>query len=512
MVNPKSRSAESVPCDFCSDQVAILYCRADSAKLCLFCDQQVHSANLLSRKHLRSQICDNCASEPVSVRCATDNLVLCQECDWDAHGTCSLSASHDRNPVDGFSGCPSALELASIWGFDLEDKKPARPDPPFPNWASPHDMLMPVDSSSWTYYKYKPDGVSLQVQDLIVPNENGFVFPNMGCGEVVMKKQSCTARCGKQKQVMYKQLVELLRRDLMANAAGGGDGGGGGEGNYQPGTPNRSGGCWQGNVEAIGLRNESNGDDGVNGLLTGSSGGAGVQQHLQQQTTPFTSLLMMPMPPHELKDGDGIVDGDMLWDTNPNGQSTQIWDFNLGRLREHEESGPMEVAYCSNDAGFMIKNFGELMKETSWTSSKILGDIYQINCPMGQDDMTFNNNGNNPTASQGPATSESNNLPIGRPSSGSGLVKEKGCGASKDVHFTEQSFLVRSDSLRTAAATKANIEVLAQNRGNAMQRYKEKKKTRRYDKHIRYESRKARADTRKRVKGRFVKATEAPDG
>ncbi len=34
----------------------------------------------------------------------------------------------------------------------------------------------------------------------------------------------------------------------------------------------------------------------------------------------------------------------------------------------------------------------------------------------------------------------------------------------------------------------------------------------RYDKHIRYESRKARADTRKRVKGRFVKAGEAPDG
>ncbi|KAF7846357.1 hypothetical protein BT93_L4504 [Corymbia citriodora subsp. variegata] len=43
-----------------------------------------------------------------------------------------------------------------------------------------------------------------------------------------------------------------------------------------------------------------------------------------------------------------------------------------------------------------------------------------------------------------------------------------------------------------------------------MLRYKEKKKNRRYDKHIRYESRKARADTRKRVKGRFVKASEAP--
>lgn len=91
------------------------------------------------------------------------------------------------------------------------------------------------------------------------------------------------------------------------------------------------------------------------------------------------------------------------------------------------------------------------------------------------------NNGNNQTASQGAATSESNNLPIGRPSSGSGLEKDKGCSsASKDVHFTDQSFLVRSDSLRTAAATKASIEMLAQNRGNAMQRYKEKKKTRRF--------------------------------
>ncbi|KAK8676240.1 hypothetical protein V6N13_034292 [Hibiscus sabdariffa] len=52
---------------------------------------------------------------------------------------------------------------------------------------------------------------------------------------------------------------------------------------------------------------------------------------------------------------------------------------------------------------------------------------------------------------------------------------------------------------------------MAQNRNSAMLRYKEKKKHRRFDKQIRYESRKARADTRIRVKGRFVKASEAPD-
>ncbi|XP_052144307.1 zinc finger protein CONSTANS-LIKE 9-like isoform X2 [Oryza glaberrima] len=48
-------------------------------------------------------------------------------------------------------------------------------------------------------------------------------------------------------------------------------------------------------------------------------------------------------------------------------------------------------------------------------------------------------------------------------------------------------------------------------RDNALTRYKEKKKRRKFDKKIRYASRKARADVRKRVKGRFVKAGEAYD-
>nr|CAN82066.1 hypothetical protein VITISV_037472 [Vitis vinifera] len=42
-------------------------------------------------------------------------------------------------------------------------------------------------------------------------------------------------------------------------------------------------------------------------------------------------------------------------------------------------------------------------------------------------------------------------------------------------------------------------------------RYREKKKNRKFDKRVRYASRKARADVRQRVKGRFVKAGEAYD-
>ncbi|KAJ8763780.1 hypothetical protein K2173_003562 [Erythroxylum novogranatense] len=58
----------------------------------------------------------------------------------------------------------------------------------------------------------------------------------------------------------------------------------------------------------------------------------------------------------------------------------------------------------------------------------------------------------------------------------------------------------------------SNLEASCpQARHKAKMRYNEKKKTRTFGKQIRYASRKARADTRKRVKGRFVKAGEAYD-
>lgn len=48
-------------------------------------------------------------------------------------------------------------------------------------------------------------------------------------------------------------------------------------------------------------------------------------------------------------------------------------------------------------------------------------------------------------------------------------------------------------------------ELTSQERETAISRYKEKRKTRRYDKRVRYESRKVRAECRTRIKGRFAK-------
>ncbi|CAL1390196.1 unnamed protein product [Linum trigynum] len=164
----KGHGADGVPCDFCSDQLAVLYCRADSAKLCLFCDQHVRSANLLSRKHIHSQICDNCSSEPVSVRCATDNLVLCQECDYDAHGSCS--SSHDRASLDGFSGCPSALELAENWGFDFAEKEKSAVSLEAPIGGGLQDWMAQI--KGWMCVSQ--DGFSFP--DLTVPVGNAAIF------------------------------------------------------------------------------------------------------------------------------------------------------------------------------------------------------------------------------------------------------------------------------------------------------------------------------------------------
>ncbi|XP_042057295.1 zinc finger protein CONSTANS-LIKE 14-like [Salvia splendens] len=431
-----------VSCDFCGERQAVLYCRADSAKLCLSCDHHVHCANALSKKHLRSQICDNCAAEPASFSCSTDGLVLCQDCDWDAHGSRLVAAAHDRCPVDSFSGVPSAFELAAAWGLEIEEKKPA---------------------------EYEWGGL---LDELMVPNASSVIYSDCG-GELVKKKRNPS--CGKQKQVILKQLIELL--------ADGGGGGGDGE-DVGPGTP--SGGAW---------RQES---------FCGQ-----FEEQPQQQQQPqaqdekqqelaqgggFTSLLMMQTPANQKEERN------MLWNTTTAcDHSAQIWDFNLGQLRGHEESSPVELEFGGNNM-YTMKSYGELLKESSLAKRRGV-DVSGVNCSIAQEDniIPFNSATDNRTPSQGPATSESNNVPASRPESG-----------SMDIQFMSQSILMTNES--AAAMSKSDIELMAKNRGNAMQRYQEKKKTRRYDKHIRYESRKARADTRKRVKGRFVKAQEAPAG
>lgn len=107
-------------CDFCGDQRSIVYCRSDAASLCFSCDRNVHSANALSQRHQRTLLCDRCNSQPAIVRCAEEKISLCQSCDWNGHGGSTSASGHNRQPINCYSGCPSADELSRIWSF-VED-------------------------------------------------------------------------------------------------------------------------------------------------------------------------------------------------------------------------------------------------------------------------------------------------------------------------------------------------------------------------------------------------------
>ncbi|GJV44762.1 zinc finger protein CONSTANS-LIKE 14 [Tanacetum coccineum] len=426
MSPPPPVNNPGAPCDYCNDHIAVIFCRADSAKLCLFCDQHVHAANPLSSKHHRSQICDGCRSAPVSVRCSTDNLVLCRDCDWDAHGSCSVSASHDRTSVDGFTGCPSPLDLAVTWGLDILNHKKK----PISNMSKSSDL----DPGRVSGHGWVLDPDPYLQEELMVPNES---FRDKGF-----------INCGKQKNVILKQLTEIYKRSLLL--------------------------C---DGDDVPRQQDDEGEE---------------EDEVQDEHQPFTSLLMMqgPLDVDVMKD-DRNSERDMGWESKPREhRRTQIWDFNMGRLASPEESDAVDSAgYGTNNEGFMMKTFSEILSEASMPDKTGLGDMYGINYSTSHTDIAALNLNIQNSSNDRKTTS---------------AFGTSGYGGSNDIQFTEQN-LTTADKI-VPSLTKADIELLAKNRGDAMLRYKEKKKTRRYDKHIRYESRKARADTRKRVKGRFVKA------
>ncbi|XWS30553.1 hypothetical protein CRYUN_Cryun24cG0128200 [Craigia yunnanensis] len=433
-------------CDFCNSKPAVLYCRADSAKLCLFCDQQIHSANALSLKHARSQICDDCKTNPAF--CSIDNLMLCQDCDWNSHNSNgSVSPLHERSAVGGFSGCPSVLELASLFGFDMK----------------PKDLMNLIPGFSL----YEQELMNLE--DFMVPNEDSSV-------------SSALLSSVKLNHEVYRQLVEMGKRDLVSVSGDGAE--------LRLGKPPiRT--AEQENLASFEVENGDN-------------------EELQQQQTPFTSLLMLQNK-MVLRKNDYVAEGKLMWDCKSSYQASQIWDFQSGRPRDCEESGPEDSGCINgkNSNGLVIKNYDE-EEGGSLSKTKVFQDTYEMSHSMRcEATLSRNNCCNQPFSSYTPTTEE-NNVPVVVSSSDSKVVEPLKCEGTKYFQVMELHIMAGSEPMNEAKA-KVDMELLAKNRGNAMLRYKEKKKHRKYDKKIRYESRKTRADTRKRFKGRFVKASEAPD-
>jgi hypothetical protein len=102
--------------------------------------------------------------------------------------------------VEGFSGCPSALELAALWGLDLEQ---GRKD---------EENQVPMMAMMMDNFGMQLDSWVLGSNELIVPSDTTF-----------KKRGSCGSSCGRYKQVLCKQLEELLKSGVVGGDGDDGD-------------------------------------------------------------------------------------------------------------------------------------------------------------------------------------------------------------------------------------------------------------------------------------------------
>lgn len=90
-------------CDYCNCAAALLFCRTDSAFMCMACDSKFHDPNnKLGSKHERVWMCEVCEQAPASVTCKADAAALCVTCDRDIHSANPLAQRHERSPVVPF--------------------------------------------------------------------------------------------------------------------------------------------------------------------------------------------------------------------------------------------------------------------------------------------------------------------------------------------------------------------------------------------------------------------------
>lgn len=200
----KEENSHQRLCDFCEKSTAILYCRADSAKLCFACDREVHSTNQLFTKHTRSQLCDSCDDSPASILCSTDALVLCQNCDWERHNRSVTSSSiHDRRPLEGFTGSPSVVDLFSFVGLEDVGKKDL-----FLNDEIGHDSLRGSDPFWFSdLFVWETPSV-VNIDDLIGSRGSSHDFQAMGVPPLPKNRN---AACGRHKEEILRQLCELAK-------------------------------------------------------------------------------------------------------------------------------------------------------------------------------------------------------------------------------------------------------------------------------------------------------------
>jgi hypothetical protein len=142
-------------CDFCAGLPAVVYCRADSARLCLPCDRHVHGANTVSTRHARAPLCAACRAAAAAFF-RRGGVLLCADCDFEEGFRLRRDGDpplHDRGAVEVYVGCPSIADLAAALGVGGGEKAAAVAGDRWwwPAWEEPQvlrleDVIVPTTS------------------------------------------------------------------------------------------------------------------------------------------------------------------------------------------------------------------------------------------------------------------------------------------------------------------------------------------------------------------------------
>lgn len=140
-------SVAAKPCDTCKAAAAAVFCRVDSAFLCLNCDLRIHNC---MNKHARVWMCEVCEQAPAAVTCKADAAALCVTCDNDIHSANPLARRHERLPIEPFFDSADSIVKSSAFNFLVPSDQNGGSE--FTG-ASEHDG---VDSASWLIPNSKP--------------------------------------------------------------------------------------------------------------------------------------------------------------------------------------------------------------------------------------------------------------------------------------------------------------------------------------------------------------------
>ncbi|OAY46796.1 zinc finger protein CONSTANS-LIKE 5 [Manihot esculenta] len=159
-------------CDSCKTAAAALFCRADSAFLCLNCDTKIHAANKLVSRHERVWMCEVCEQAPAAFACKADAAVLCVTCDADIHSANPLARRHERVPVEPFFDSAESIVKSSPFNFLVPTDQNGGPD-------GHHRQDDNMESISWLLPNPSNLNSKLSLENLEMKTAGDLFFPEM---------------------------------------------------------------------------------------------------------------------------------------------------------------------------------------------------------------------------------------------------------------------------------------------------------------------------------------------